>query len=133
MPHAQGHKRERDLQQAVCDELTLRGIDHYGIPNGQMRKGQRPEVGLYPGVPDLHIPVSHDTEGTLYIELKRIKPESGEKTYTRPEQQVWLDRLVALGHTCCVCRSAEMVARVVDHHLNEAGGVPDELRWPNKR
>lgn len=130
-----GHSKERKLQAAVCEELTLMDVYHYAIPNGQMRKGTPKEPGMRAGMPDLHIPISHDTEGTLYIELKRKKPGRRKgKTYTSPDQKKQLNRLTELGHTCCICRSTEEVHTVATYHLSPDGpGVPEALRWPNKR
>ena len=130
-----GHSKERKLQAAVCNELTLMDVYHYAIPNGQMRKGIPKEPGMRAGMPDLHIPHEHDTEGTLYIELKRKKPgQRGGKTYTSPDQKKQLNRLTDMGHTCCICRSTEEVQTVVAYHFSPDGaGVPHALRWPNKK
>lgn len=67
---------EHAFQSAVIDEARQRAIlePEYSllvaIPNGQYRKGQRPEAGLCAGMPDLMFCVQRGGHGALFIELK---------------------------------------------------------------
>lgn len=67
---------EWHFQTAVIEEAKRRAIlqPEYAllmaIPNGQYRKGQRPEAGLCAGMPDLVLLVQRGGYGGLFIELK---------------------------------------------------------------
>ena len=133
-----GPKNERQLQKNVCQWLDLQNVTHYAVPNGQYRPGERPEVGMQAGVPDLCIPVPSsiwsdgvnagrypEMAGALYIELKT-------KTGRLSDQQIeWLDRLTDAGNACTVCRSLDDVIATVREYQN--GRIDKEALWPHQR
>ena len=67
---------EHAFQSAVIAEAQRRATlqPEYSllvaIPNGQYRKGQRPEPGLCAGMPDLMLCVQSGGHGALFLELK---------------------------------------------------------------
>lgn len=133
-----GHDSERDLQRAVCEWLDVQDVPYYAVPNGQYRPGQRPEVGMQAGVPDLCIPEQSsiwrdgvnkvaypDIVGALYIELKTA---SGR---LRDEQIEWMNRLTDADNACSVCRSLDDVIHVVRKYLDYK--IRDVDLWPHQR
>ena len=133
-----GHDSERELQAAVCEWMDVQGVTYFAIPNGQYRPGQRPEVGMQAGVPDLCIPQPSsiwgdgadkarypEMAGALYIELKT---KTGR---LRDEQIEWLDRLTDAGNACTVCRSIDDVIDTVREYMG--GTIDDDVLWPHQR
>lgn len=89
----------------------------FAVPNGQYRRGQRPEPGIKAGVPDLCLPVARGGYHGLFIELKtaagRVKKAQIEFMRGAEEQ----------GYFVCVCRGADTAWAVLVRYL-EAGNVP---------
>lgn len=108
---------ERDEQAALFDWAELQGNITpelkllFAIPNGQYRKGQRPEAGLKSGVPDLFLPVHRGLHHGLFVEMKhgRNKPTD--------EQVGWLEALAGEGYKTAVCYSFEEAQRVILDYL----------------
>lgn len=69
-------RNEWEFQAAVIAEAKIRAITQteyamlVAIPNGQYRKGQRPEAGITAGLPDLVLLVPRGDHGCMFIELK---------------------------------------------------------------
>lgn len=69
-------RSEWEFQAAVIAEARIRAITQteyamlVAIPNGQYRKGQRPEAGITAGLPDLVLLLPRGGYGALFIELK---------------------------------------------------------------
>lgn len=92
---------------------ALRTIYH--IPNGEKRDGRDGAIlqamGVRPGMPDLHLPVSGDGYASLYIEMKTTTGR-----LSKVQQEVH-DDLRAGGNHVVVCRSAEEAWRMIAIHL----------------
>lgn len=69
-------RNEWEFQAAVIAEAKIRAITQteyamlVAIPNGQYRKGQRPEAGITAGCPDLVLLCPRGNHGALFLELK---------------------------------------------------------------
>src|SRR3990167_1570210 len=96
-----------DYMSAQYPELALM----YAVPNGQFRRGQRPEPGLKPGVPDIHLPVARRGYSSMYIELKwgKNKPSAAQET--------WIDALRNLGNHVVVAYGADDEIRAISEYL----------------
>ena len=89
-----GKWSEHDFQKAVfdwCDKNSLLMPEIsllMAIPNGQYRKGQRPEPGMMPGASDLFLPVASGQYHGLWIELKvgSNKPSRAQLAFMRRVQ-----------------------------------------------
>lgn len=109
---------ERDEQAALFEWAELQGNITpelkllFAIPNGQYRKGQRPEAGLKPGVPDLFLPVHRGLHYGLFVEMKY-----GRNKLT-DEQAGWLEALAGEGYKTAVCYSFEEAKEVIERYLN---------------
>ena len=95
----------------------------HAVPNGQYRRGQRPEPGLRAGVPDVMLPVMRYSKrtktfhGGLYLELK----VTGNTT--TPEQERWLRYLQEAGYVVAVVhddwrRAANAILAYLGHDWN---------------
>ncbi len=108
---------ERSIQEAVINWCQWKGYLVYAVPNGQYRRGERPEPGLQRGVPDLCVPVARiDPEtravfGALYIELKR----PGGRV--RKEQEAWLKALRQAGNRAVVCYSVGVAMEEIEAYM----------------
>lgn len=82
------------------------------IPNGQYRKGQRPEAGLTAGLPDLVLLASRGGHGAMFIELKVGK---GRLSKAQREMQ---ERLRGAGYRCVtVWDSVDEVFQLIEEYL----------------
>lgn len=68
-------------------------------------------LGVKPGVPDLHLPVSRGKYHGLYIEMKN---EDGK---TSDKQDWWIEELSTEGYFCEVCHGWESAVRVLEWYL----------------
>lgn len=102
----------------------------YHIPNGGSRsavylpgvgcKGHRislegrrlKRLGVKPGVPDLHLPVSRQGYHSLYIEMKRVRDYRVSE-----DQRAVIDRLRAKGNRVEICAGFEAAKRVLIDYL----------------
>lgn len=80
----------------ICRERCDLAALIFAIPNGQYRRGQRPEPGLSPGVPDLFLPVARGGHHGMFIELKVESNKPSE------DQRAWMDVLRGQGYHCVV-------------------------------
>lgn len=90
---------EHGLQAEVirqCRERRDSAALIFAIPNGQYRRGQRPEPGLTPGVPDLFLPAARGGYYGMFIELK-VSPNK-----CSADQRAWMDMLREQGYHCVV-------------------------------
>lgn len=113
---------EWDFQAAVIAEARQRAIlqPEYSllvaIPNGQYRKGQRPEAGLTPGLPDLMLMVRRGESGALFIELK---VGAGKPSAAQMEMHY---RLRREGYrVVMIWDSVDEVMQAIETYLAEAG------------
>jgi hypothetical protein len=97
-----------ELQGNMTPELKLL----FAIPNGQYRKGQRPEAGLKAGVPDLMLPVHRSLHHGLFIEMKHGRGA------LRQEQVEWLEALTGQGYKTAVCYGFEEARAVIEGYLD---------------
>ena len=97
-----------EWQQNNTPELALL----HAIPNGQYRKGQRPEPGLKSGVPDMFLPVCRDGWAGLYIELKVGKNKPSDN------QSWWIEQLRQQGYHVVVCYGFEEAKPVIEQYLD---------------
>lgn len=109
---------EHAFQTAVIAEARQRAIlePEYSllvaIPNGQYRKGQRPEAGLCAGMPDLMLCAQRGGHGALFIELK-IRDNKPSRA-----QLDMHHRLRMAGYQVAVVwDSVEEVMRVIEGYL----------------
>jgi hypothetical protein len=95
-------------QTNVMPELAML----FAIPNGQFRKGQRPEPGLIPGVPDVFLAWPMDGYHGLFLEMKygRNKPTQ--------EQYQWINQLRNAGYQVRVCYSFEDAQVTIANYLS---------------
>ena len=84
----------------------------FAIPNGQYRDGQRMEVGLKSGVPDMFLPVARCGLHGLFIELKRRKGGVVSKT-----QREWMDALAAQGYGVALAYGAGETKIAIEAYL----------------
>ncbi|GIV81815.1 MAG: hypothetical protein KatS3mg051_1169 [Anaerolineae bacterium] len=107
------------MQQAVVEWCQVVASVHnrpeYGyimaIPNGQYRRGQRPEPG-HPTWRARFVPaVARRGHHGLWLELK-----FGRNT-TTAQQDWWLATLREQGYCCAVVRSLEEAQEVIDWYL----------------
>ena len=102
---------EYQEQKAVFEWAELMKGKHpqlewmYAIPNGQYRKGQRPEAGMKAGVPDICLPPY------LYIELKSGKNKPTEN------QKRWIEGLENTGCIARVCYGADEAIELIKKYL----------------
>ena len=93
---------EHEMQAAVFRQCAERAKDNplwdmvVAVPNGQYRKGQRPEPGMAAGFPDIMVALPFHVLGYnyhgLFIELK-VKPNKPSR-----EQLEWHRRLKDAGY-----------------------------------
>ena len=114
---------ERDEQQALFDYAAWMANQDarwrllVAVPNGQYRRGQRPEPGLQAGFPDVLLCCPNAHHCGLAVEMKHGRGR------TTPAQREWLDRLATAGWRCVVAYSAgEAIAAVQDY-------LRDDERW----
>lgn len=88
----------------------------FAVPNGQYRKGQRPEPCMLSGVPDLFLSYAYNGYHGLYIELKH-----GSNKPSKEQTRV-MKSLCSGGYCVEVCYSLEEVFDVVGKYL--AGWTP---------
>ncbi len=100
------------MQSGCWPELNLL----YHIPNGgsrhKLEAAHLKQQGVKAGVPDLCLPVARGGCHGLYIEMKRIR--GGRVT---PEQQAWMNALMAEGYTVALCRGWEVASDVILKYL----------------
>ena len=108
---------EYEMQQEVvrlAAEAALH-IPEYGllfaVPNGQYRRGQRPEAGMRAGVPDLCLPAARGGYHGMFIELKVGRNK------TSASQRAWLDALRDQGYYCIVVYDdpTEVITKMLDY------------------
>jgi hypothetical protein len=111
-------RSEWDFQAAVIAEAQRRAIlqPEYSllvaIPNGQYRKGQRPEAGIVAGMPDLMLCVVRVGHGALFIELK---VKDGKPSQVQREMH---HRLRRAGYAVAVVwDSVDEVMQVIEEYL----------------
>lgn len=94
---------EHDEQVAVVRWLRWKGILHFAVPNAAKRSYKLAAYleaeGVQAGVPDLILPAQR-----IAIEMKRA---NAAPSAIRPDQQAWVDGLVAVGWRARVCRGAK--------------------------
>jgi hypothetical protein len=69
-------------------------------------------AGVRAGICDLHLPVARGGYHSLYIEMKN---ETGR---TSPEQEWWVDNLLAEGNFAEVCHGHQSAIRVIEWYLS---------------
>jgi len=106
-----GAATEHEIQQGLFDWADAVGVLMYAIPNGQYRKGGRPEPGLRRGIPDVNVPYPRGGYGSLYLELKTAIGR------VRKEQAAWHKALQEAGNCVYVVRSLDAAIMAVEHYL----------------
>jgi len=111
---------EWEFQSAVFAEARRRAVSNpaysmlVAIPNGQYRKGQRPEAGLTPGLPDLALFVPRGGHGALFIELK-----VGRNKWSAAQMRM-MAALERQGYRCAVVwDSVDKVYELIEEYLHE--------------
>ena len=84
----------------------------HAVPNGQYRRGQKPEPGMKAGVPDVHLPTAASGYHSLWLELK------APGKYPRPKQRQWIRALRQEGHAVRVVRSVEEAWATITDYLD---------------
>jgi hypothetical protein len=80
---------------------------HYGCT---LRK-----IGLRPGLPDYHLPISNMKYHGLWIEMKRINSQKHQKD---EHQTSWLDRLNLIGHYATYAYGWYDASKIVTAYLD---------------
>lgn len=93
---------EHEIQQAIHRFLTIEGIFHFAVPNGEkrdVRVGARlKEEGVLPGVSDLVLILP---ERVVFVEIKTV---AGRLS---PAQCAFREVVQGLGHSYMVWRSLD--------------------------
>lgn len=88
------------------------------IPNGGKRSGREAarfrELGVKPGIPDLHLPVACGMYHSLYIEMKRRKGGRVSEAQARCMAQ-----LEKAGNMCQVCYGADEAIEAIRQYYKE--------------
>lgn len=129
-------KRSEDTEQikvirwaaaAECRYPELKWLHH--IPNGGTRNSQEAiklkNMGVKPGISDLHLPFPHGRYHGLYIEMKY------GKNVTTQKQSEFLCDMCDARHCVAVCYDAQSAIELIEKYINlpENGLVdPDELK-----
>lgn len=116
------YTKEKHIQRFLCEWLEYTRWKYFAVPNGQYRRGQRPEAGMQSGVPDLMIPEPTTDWAGLFIELKT------PGNYPRKEQREWLQALKDRGYATVVCRSVDEGQHKIRAYMNEE--LHEEDQWP---
>ena len=90
----------------------------FAIPNGQYRPGQRLEVGVKSGIPDLMLPVRVGKYAGLFIEMKTRTGGKLSKV-----QKEWISYLNWAGYIAISCNGADMAISVITQYYKD----PDNL------
>lgn len=122
VPKAQvGGLSEYDMQRQVFEACALRAVEQpayallMAVPNGQYRKGQRPEPGIKPGACDLLLPIARGPYHGLWIELK-VRPNKPTAA-----QVEFMRRMEEQGYAVAVIwDSVDEVMRAIDTYLGDA-------------
>lgn len=128
-------KRSEDTEQikvirwaaaAECGYPELKWLHH--IPNGGTRNSQEAiklkNMGVKPGISDLHLPFPHGRYHGLYIEMK-----CGKNATTQKQSEFLCDMCDAR-HCVAVCHDAQSAIELPEKYISlpENGLVnPDEL------
>lgn len=117
---ATGKMSEHELQRRVIDACWMMAAMQpefsliMAIPNGQYRKGQRPEPGIVPGAFDLFLPVPSGQYHGLWIELK-ISPNKPSRA-----QLEFMRRMQQQGYSCVVAYdTVQAVIDAITEYLGE--------------
>lgn len=129
-------KRSEDTEQikvirwaaaAECRYPELKWLHH--IPNGGTRNSQEAiklkNMGVKPGISDLHFPFPHGRYHGLYIEMKYRR-----NTLTKMQLEFLRDMSVA-GYCVAVCYDAEVAEKLIEKYINLPKKSPlycDELK-----
>tara|TARA_Y100001951_G_C11281035_1_gene265378 strand:- start:710 stop:1066 length:357 start_codon:yes stop_codon:yes gene_type:complete len=102
------------FQWAELNKAKYPGLElMFAVPNGQMRRGMRPEPGLKSGVPDIFLPVSKNEFHGLFIEMKCGGKKKGRLS---DNQKFWLHDLGGQGYATSVCYGVDQaIETVVDY------------------
>ncbi len=99
---------------AECRYPELKWLHH--IPNGGTRNSQEAiklkNMGVKPGISDLHLPFPHGRYHGLYIELKYGKNRPTE------DQLRFLCDMCDAGYCTAVCYDAEAAERLIEKYIN---------------
>lgn len=128
-------KRSEDTEQikvmrwaaaAECRYPELKWLHH--IPNGGTRNSQEAiklkNMGVKPGISDLHLPFPHGQYHSLYIEMKYGKNDTTQK------QSEFLCDMCDARHCVAVCHDAQSAIELIEEYINLPGNGlvdPDEL------
>ena len=107
---------EYDHQRRLHVWLVKRDILHFHCPNELIRNEAEGRaqgmIGMYPGVPDLIIPLARKPYHALVLELKR------QEGVVSGAQQWWLAKLSQEGYRALVSRSFDESVGIVEDYLS---------------
>ncbi len=86
----------------------------FAIPNGQYRRGERPEPGMRPGIPDMFLPLARGGASGLFVEMKR---SNGKPSDVRDDQKFWIETLLNRGYWAVVCYGANEAIAEIECYL----------------
>lgn len=131
-------KRNEDTEQikvirwaaaAECRYPELKWLHH--IPNGGTRNSQEAiklkQMGVKPGISDLHLPFPHGRYHSLYIEMKYGKNIATQK------QSEFLRDMCDARHCVAVCHDAQSAIELIEKYINlPQNGLIDPSQMENK-
>ena len=91
----------------------------YHVPNERKCTPQQgaalKRMGVKKGVPDLCLPVARHGQHGLYIEMK----STAKTARVAPEQEWWVEKLLAQGYAVAICRGWEAAKKVILEYMEE--------------
>lgn len=112
---ARPDESEYNHQRRLHVWLKRQGVLHFHPPNELVRSEEEGRaqslIGLYPGVPDIVIPLARKPHHGLYLELKR---DSG---IVSAAQAWWIEQLNLAGYLALVSFSFEQSVAIVSDYL----------------
>lgn len=105
---------ETDIQIALVDWCSLKGLPVWHTPNGgkrsitEAKRFQR--LGVKAGVPDLFIPLQRKGFGGMFLEVKSAKGRLSES------QKFWVGYLAAQGYHVKTCHSVDEGIRLIEEY-----------------